>query len=91
MEVMLACALMWLGRRVAARAICLSFQIALDPVLLLFPPRLALLGAILHFSVTTTNILLFGACYIIMHKVAIQWLCGTTCTITCNRKSVITL
>ena len=27
MAVMLACVLMWLGHRVAARAICLSFQI----------------------------------------------------------------
>ena len=34
--------LMWLGRRVAARAIsCLSIQIGQDPVLLLIPPLLA--------------------------------------------------
>ena len=46
MAVMLTCVLMWLGRRVAARAIsCLSFQIGQDPVLLLIPPLLALLAA----------------------------------------------
>ena len=49
-----------LGRRVAAWAICLSFQIALDLVLLLFPPLLALLAAILDFSESTTPILPFG-------------------------------
>ena len=43
-------------------------QMALDPVLLLFPPLLALLGAILDLSVATTPILPFEACYVIFHK-----------------------
>ena len=38
-------------------------------VVLLFPPLLALLAAILDLSVTSTSILPFGACYVIMHKV----------------------
>ena len=38
-------------------------------VLLLFPPLLAVLTAILDLSVTTTSILPFGACYVILHKV----------------------
>ena len=67
MTVMLARVM--LGRRVAARVIYLSFQIALDPVLLLFLPLLALQAAILDLSVTTTSILPFGACYVIMHKI----------------------
>ena len=54
MVVRLTCVLMWLGCRVAARAICLSFQMGLDPVLLLFLPLLALMAAILALSVTTT-------------------------------------
>ena len=66
---MLTCVLMWLGRRVAASTICLTLDLALDPVLLLFSPQLALLAAILNLSVTTTPILPFGACYVIMHKV----------------------
>ena len=40
-----------------------------DPLLLLFPPMLTLLAAILNLSVTTTPILPFGTCYVIMHKV----------------------
>ena len=68
MAVMLKCVLMWMGLSVGARAICLSFQIDLDPVLLLFLPLQALLAAILDLSVTTTPILPFGACYVIMHK-----------------------
>ena len=36
---------------------------------LLFPPLLALLAAILDLRVTTTPILPFGACYVIMRKV----------------------
>ena len=52
-----------------ARAISLTLDLALDPVLLLFPPLLALLAAILDLSVTTTPILPFGAYYVIMHKV----------------------
>ena len=64
---------MWLGRRVAARAICLTLDLALDPVLLPFSPVLALLVAILELSVTTTPIMPLGACYVIMHKV---YLCG---------------
>ena len=43
--------------------------LALDPVLLLFPPLLALMGTILDLSMTTTSILPFGACYVIMHNV----------------------
>ena len=35
----------------------------------LFPPPLDLLDAILDLSVTTTPILPFGACDVIMHKV----------------------
>ena len=35
MVVMMTCVLMWLGRRVAAWAICLTLDLALDPVLLL--------------------------------------------------------
>ena len=60
MEVLLTCVLMWLGHQVAARAICLSFQVGLDPVLLLFFPLLVLLAAILDLSVTTTPVTAFG-------------------------------
>ena len=42
---------------------------ALEPVLLLFPPLLALLAAIFNLSVSSTPILPFGACYVIIHKV----------------------
>ena len=66
---MLACVLMSLDRQVAAWAICLTLDLALDAILLLFPPLLALLAAILDLSVTTTPILAFGACYVTMHKV----------------------
>ena len=69
MALMLTCVLIWLGRRVAARAICSSFKIGLDPVLLLFLPLLTLLAAILDWSVTTTLILPYRVCYIIMHLV----------------------
>ena len=60
---------MCLGRQVAARAIFLTFDLALDPLLLLFHPLLALLVAILDLSLTTTPKLPFEACYVIMHKV----------------------
>ena len=60
MAVMLTCVLMWLGRRVAARGICLSFHTIKYYVLLLIPHELlALLAAILDLSVTTTIILPF--------------------------------
>ena len=63
--------LMWLGRRVATRAIFLSFQIG--QILRTFTTYsttslLALLAAILNLSVTTTTILPFGACYVMIHK-----------------------
>ena len=61
---------MWLGCRVAAWAIFLTLDLALDPVLLLFLPLLALLAAILDLSMTTTPILPYTACYV-MHKVII--------------------
>ena len=48
---------------------CLSLDLALDPLLLLFSLLLALLAATLDLSVTATPILPFGACYVIMHKV----------------------
>ena len=48
--VMLTCVVMWLSRRVAARAIFLSFQIALDPVLLLFPYTTSTTGNHLGFE-----------------------------------------
>ena len=52
----------------------LTLDLALDPVLLLFPPLIALLAAILDLSVTSTPILHFRACYVIMHKVrSITW------------------
>ena len=54
---------------IAARVNCLTLDVARDPVLLPFPPLLALLAAILALSMTTTPILPFKACYIIMHKV----------------------
>ena len=38
--------LIWLGRRVVAWAICLTLELALDPVPLLFPPLVALLPAV---------------------------------------------
>ena len=44
-------------------------DIGLDSVLLLFPPLLVLQAAILHLSATTTPIIPFGACHVIMHKV----------------------
>ena len=69
MAVMLTCDLMLLGRRVAARTIFLTLDLALDPVLLLFPLLLALLAALFDLTVTITPILPFGACDVIMHKV----------------------
>ena len=65
----MTCIRMWLGRRVAARVICLTLDLALDPVLLLFRPLLTLLAAILDLSVTINPILPSGACNVIMHKV----------------------
>ena len=44
-------------------------DLALDPVLLLFPTLLALLAAILDLNLTTTPILPFKACNVIMYKV----------------------
>ena len=60
---MLTCVLMWLGRGVAARAICLIFQRSQ-----IKHTVLTLLAAILDLSVTTTPILPFGTCCVIMHK-----------------------
>ena len=68
MAVMLTCVLMWQGRRLAARVICLSFQIGLDPVLSLFPLLLVQPAAILDLSVTTNYHSALRACYVIMHK-----------------------
>ena len=51
MAEMLTCVLMWLGRRVAARAICLSFQIGPRSRTFAVSPLLALLVAILDLSV----------------------------------------
>ena len=48
--------LMCLGRRVAAPAICLTVY-PVHPVLLQFPPLLALLAATLYLNVTTIPIL----------------------------------
>ena len=72
MAVMLTCVPMWLGRRVEARTTCLSFQIGQIKLYVhtfTVPPLLPLLAAILDLSVTTTPMLPFGACYVIMHKV----------------------
>ena len=60
---------MWLGHRVAAQVISLTLNQPVGPFLLLFLPLLALLAVILDLSMTTTPILPFGACYVIMHKV----------------------
>ena len=40
-----------------------------ETIILLFPPLLAPLAAILDLSVTTTPFTVFEACYVIMHKV----------------------
>ena len=77
-EAILACVLIWRGRRLAARAICLTLDVAIDPVLLLFPPLLALLAAILDFSVTTTPTLSLGACNVIMHRFIAGFHCHAT-------------
>ena len=69
MAVMLIYVLMWLGCRVAAWEICFTLDTAVDPVYYYFPRILALLAAILDLSVTTTPLLPFGACYVIIHKV----------------------
>ena len=64
------------GLRVAAQAISLTLDLSLDPLLLLFPPPLALLATILDLSKTTTPILPVKACFVIMHKVyslAVLW------------------
>ena len=65
---MLPCAVMWLGRRVSAWVIYLSFLVGLDLVLLLFPALLTLLAAILNLSVTTTPILPFDTRYVIIQS-----------------------
>ena len=68
MALILACALIWRGFQVAARVIFFTLDLALAPVLLLFPSLLALLAAILDLKVTTTPILPFGACHIITNQ-----------------------
>ena len=47
----------------------LTWDLALDPVLLLFSPVLEQPATILDSSVTTTPILPFGECYVSKHKV----------------------
>ena len=70
MTVMLTCDLMWLGCRVAAQAISLVFQKGQIPCTLTISYTvLALLAFILDLSVTSTTILPFGACYVIVHRV----------------------
>ena len=75
MAVMLTCVLMWLGRRAAARAIYLTLDLALDPVLLLFPPLLVdtrTTSRHIGFGVTTTPILSFGGSYIITQVYSVR-------------------
>ena len=50
MAVMLAYVLMWLGLRVAAWAMRLTLDLALDPVLLLFSPTTSTTGRHLGFK-----------------------------------------
>ena len=51
MAVMLTCVLMWLGRRVAARAICLTLDLALDIVrTLIISPTTSAIGRHLGFE-----------------------------------------
>ena len=71
MAVRLTCVLMWLGRRTAARAICLSFLVGqiLRTFSILPTTSSSLLASILDLGLTTTTILPFGACYVIMQKV----------------------
>ena len=68
----MTCVLMWLGLRIAAWAICLSFRLtldlALDPVV--FSPQLAsTTGCHLGFERDCNSHITFRSCYVIMHKV----------------------
>ena len=72
MAVKLICVLMWLGRQVAVRAISLNFQIVKQNSIsctFTISPTTNNTSAILDLSVTTTIILRFGACNVIMHRV----------------------
>ena len=57
MAVMLTFALVWPARRLATWPFCLTLDLALDPLMLLFPSLLSLLAATFDLSVTTTPIL----------------------------------
>ena len=70
MAVMLTCVLMWLGRRVGARTICLSFQIGQILHTFAILPTASTTGVHLGFERDYNYHTAFrGVCSVIMHKV----------------------
>ena len=69
MEEMQTCILMWLGRRVAAQGICLSFQIGQIQRTFTNSPTTSTSGRHLGFERDYNYHTAFRACYVIMHKV----------------------
>ena len=69
MEVMLTCFLMWLGRRVAARAIVLSFQIGQILRTFTIFPTTSTAGRHLRLERDYNYHTAFWAYYVIMQKV----------------------
>ena len=69
MTVMRTGVLMWLARRVAARAICLSLRIGQDPVLFLISPITSTTGRRLGFERDYSSHTAFRVCYVIMYIV----------------------
>ena len=69
MAVMLTCVPMWLGRRLAARAIGLSFQIDHRSRTFTISPTIITSRRHLGFERDYNYHTAFGACYVVMHKV----------------------
>ena len=67
--VMLTCVLMWLGRRLAARVICLSFQIDHRSRTFTISTTTSTTGRHLGFGREHNYHTDFRACYVILHKV----------------------
>ena len=61
--------LMWLGRRAAARGICLSFQIGQILRTFTISPTINTIGRHLGFERDYNYHAALRACYVIMHKV----------------------
>ena len=69
MAVMLTCVLVWLGRRLVARVICLSFQMDHRSRTFTISPTSSTTGRHLRFERDYNYHVAFRACYVIMHNI----------------------